>query len=121
MQSQRWICSKLSARYYIVPLMTFHILTGCTDAPIGSKLYSEALLSDIHVYVLADYLDVDGLKVQALANCTHHLGHHFDPATFFEPISVALANTKADDTGLRRQILRSCVQFSGAVAKVPDL
>lgn len=64
---------------------------------------------------------MEGLKSQALAKCTHRLTAHFHPEEFLLPISVALANTKSDDKGLRRQILRACVQASAHIAKIPEL
>ena len=81
----------------------------------------EALQSDVRVYVLAEYLGVEALRLQALGNCTHQLNHHFHAAKLVEPISIALSNTKSDDDGLRQQVLRSCVAKSAMVKTCAEL
>jgi hypothetical protein len=75
----------------------------------------------MRLYILADYLDVDALKVSTLDNCRHHLLYHFDAQQLLEPITYALANTKSDDTGLRFQILRYCVENSSEVSRCEAL
>jgi hypothetical protein len=87
----------------------------------AAPAFGQDLLTHVQVYVLADYLSVEGLKLQALARCTHQMTDHFDPSTMIEPISVALANTKSDDSGLRRQTLRSCTAHSAQVETSPEL
>ena len=81
----------------------------------------QELLFHIRLYILADYLDVEALKESALQNCRHHLLCHFDGRKLLDVIAHALANTKSDDTGLRPQILRSCVANSDEVRNFQPL
>ena len=68
----------------------------------------QGLLFHVRLYVFADYLDVEALKESALKNCIHYLVAHFDAWRYLDSITLAFANTKSDDSGLRPQILRSC-------------
>jgi hypothetical protein len=79
------------------------------------------LLMDVKLYILADYLDIDSLKKQALLNTEHRLQNHFDAGMFLEPISIAMANTKADDSGLRRVVMSACVRHATLVEKSEQL
>jgi hypothetical protein len=76
---------------------------------------------DVKLYILADYLDVDGLKQQALGNAEHRLHHHFDSHKFIESISIAMESTKSDDTGLRRITMRACILHAGLVKECEKL
>jgi hypothetical protein len=117
----------------ILPAGTFQVNWSCSfsEFQINSRAGSlrtkaatavgQDLLTHVQVYVLADYLSVEGLKLQALAHCTHQMTNHFNPCNMVEPISVALANTKSDDSGLRRQIFRSCTAHFAQVETSPEL
>lgn len=82
---------------------------------------SHELLFHIPLYIFADYLDVEAFKESALQNCKHHLIAHFDAWRLLDSITLAFANTKSDDSGLRPQILRSCVANLSDIQACPAL
>ena len=65
-------------------------------------------MKNVQVYVLADYLDIDGLKSYSLISCNHYLTMHFVFTQYVETITYALANTKPTDVDLRGRIFTRC-------------
>ena len=78
-------------------------------------------MTDVRIYILADYLDIDELKVLSLSRCQHILELHFQPQAFVDAIGEALSNTKHDDPGLRKQIIRSCSEKHELIKRDSDL
>ena len=79
------------------------------------------LMTDVRIYILGDYLDITELKNLSLSRCQHILELHFQPQAFVEAIGEALSNTKHDDPGLRKQILRSCCDKYKSIGEDSDL
>jgi hypothetical protein len=80
-----------------------------------------ALLLNVQLYNLAEFLQVQQLKEESLKRCKELMEKRFDAANFVDGIKEALKHVNQQDLKLRAQIFRSCVENWQKVANCPVL
>jgi hypothetical protein len=75
-----------------------------------------ALLLNVKLYHLAEFLQATNLKQEALKRCTKLLEECFSAASFVDGIKEALTHVDGLDLELRAQIFRSCIENKQTVA-----
>ena len=80
-----------------------------------------ALLLNVQLYNLGEFLQVQQLKEESLKRCTELMEKRFDAANFVDGMKEALTHVNEQDLELNAQIFRSCIENWQEVEECPAL